>query len=116
MPAEWPFADPRNVAVFTTRQVLREGKPILHVAHDADDGAWQFHDGGSAHSADAMVVALEEVFARDPSVAALADLPLGWCADRESADRPWVRHPQPPPPPEVKERPSLFARLFSRRR
>lgn len=29
----------------TTRQVLRQGLPILLVTHDADDGAWQFLNG-----------------------------------------------------------------------
>ena len=39
---DWPFADPRNVAVITTRQVFREGLPVLLVTHDEDDGDWQF--------------------------------------------------------------------------
>lgn len=52
----WPFADPWNVAVFTTRQIVRDGEPILHVSHDWDDGAWQFHTGaGRVYERDAMV-------------------------------------------------------------
>ena len=49
---------PKNVAVFTTRQVVHDGQPILWVTHDEDDGAWQFHTGGSADEADAMIVGL----------------------------------------------------------
>lgn len=94
LPADWPFADPRNVAVFTTRQVFGSGQPILRVTHDAEDGAWQFHAGDSARAADAMVVALEEVLARDVSIAELADLPLGWRAERAAVGQPWSRHPQ----------------------
>ena len=97
MPADWLFADSPNVAVFSTRQVFRSGQPILRVTHDADDGAWQFHAGGIASEADAMVVALQEVFAHDPSIAELFDLPLGWFAERASAGQSWVRRPQPPP-------------------
>ena len=92
---DWPFADPRNVAVFTTRQVFRSGQPILRVTHDADDGAWQFHAGGSSHASDATIVALEKVLARDSSIAELADLPLGWRAERTATSQPWTRHPQP---------------------
>ena len=120
MSADWPFADPPNVAVFSTRQVFRSGQPILHVSHDADDGAWQFHAGSTVAEADAMVVALQEVLAHDPSIAELADLPLGWFAERTAAGQPWVRHPQPPPNHALQrtagERPSFLARLFSRRR
>ena len=88
----WPFADPKNVAVFTTTQVLRLRHPILHVSHDADDGAWQFHSGASQVSADdAMIVALEEIVEHDPSICELADLPCGWFAERDSVGSAWRR-------------------------
>ena len=55
----------------TTRQVLRDGWPILLVTHDADDGAWQFVNG-HGHTEDAgsaMVVGVETVSSVDPTVA-----------------------------------------------
>ncbi|WP_201766793.1 hypothetical protein [Rhodopirellula sp. SWK7] len=67
--------------------------PILLVCHDADDGTWQFLDGGTLSMADAMLVALSEVVARDPSVCDLADLPLGWQAVRRDVESPWEREP-----------------------
>jgi hypothetical protein len=92
---DWPFRDPRNVAVFTTAQVFRLRQPILHVSHDDDDGAWQFHTGAQQVSAeDAMVVALREVVAHDPSICELADLPCGWFAERDSIGSPWRRVPR----------------------
>ncbi len=82
---EWPFADPKNVAVFTTKQVMRLGQPILHVSHDEDDGAWQFHTGVEQLSEnDAMIVALSEIVEHDQSISELADLPCGWFADRDA--------------------------------
>ena len=30
---EWPFADPPNTVAISTRQVLREGYPVLFVSH-----------------------------------------------------------------------------------
>src|SRR5512134_1615625 len=89
---DWPFADPKNVAVFTSSRVLRLGQPILHVSHDDEDGAWQFHTGGPEVSAsEAMIVALEEMVDRDPTICELADLPCGWFAERDGIGHPWRR-------------------------
>ena len=88
----WPFADPKNVAVFTTTQVLRQGQPVLHVSHDDEDGAWQFHTGAAQVSTtDVMIVALEEMVEHDPTVCELADLPCGWFAERDRIGSPWRR-------------------------
>ena len=85
-----------DALAITTRQVMREGWPILLVTHDADDGAWQFLNGhGDTDDTDsAMVVAPAEVAALDPSVGELAELPLGWRAWRETVDRPWRLEPR----------------------
>lgn len=90
---DWPFADPRNVAVFTTVDVLERGLPIVFVTHDADDGSWQFHSENGAPSdvAEARIVALEEIVALDSTVAGLADLPLGGRARRSGPQGPWQR-------------------------
>jgi hypothetical protein len=89
----WPFADPPDVASITVRQIVREGHPVLLVAHDADDGSWQFLTGGAFDVADGMVVSLQGMVERDSSLAELADLPLGWQAWREQRGSPWQRGP-----------------------
>lgn len=95
-PAEWPFADPPNVAVFTSIRVLEDGAPIQFVAHDEEDGAWEFHPGpGPTPSAEAAVVALREIVDLDPSVAELHDLPVGWQAWLDSPPSRWRRRPAP---------------------
>ncbi len=66
-------------------------KPILHVTHDADDGMWQFLDGTTVSEENASIVRLEEITRIDPTVMDLADLPLGWYADRSAASEPWRR-------------------------
>jgi len=86
---EWPFADERRVAVFTTTHVVRAGKPILYVSHDADDGSWQFHSGDQVSPKDMMLLALEEILEIDPSIASLATLPLGHCATRKGPRSAW---------------------------
>lgn len=92
---EWPFYDPPNVVTITVRQIIDEGLPILCVYHDEDDGAWQFLTGEAVSMADALVVCLKNIVARDPSIAELADLPLGWMATRYSREDLWHRQPQP---------------------
>jgi len=89
---DWPFTDPMNVAVFTTTRVMRLRQPILHVSHDDEDGAWQFHTGAAQVStADMMIVALEEMVEHDPTISELADLPCGWIAERDCIGSPWRR-------------------------
>ena len=85
----WPFADPKNVAVFTTEQIISRSRPILRVSHDEEDGAWQFHDGDDVRESDARIVSLECITQLDDSVMELADLPLGWIATRSEPKTPW---------------------------
>lgn len=94
MDGKWQFTEPQNVAVITIRQIVREGRPILHVTHDRDDGGWQFLGAEDANTADAMVVALREIVKLDPSVQQLADLPPGWHAWRRAPQESWQRSPQ----------------------
>jgi hypothetical protein len=87
----WPFDDPENVVTMTVRQITHGGQPILLVSHDADDGMWQFLTGEPVKMADAMLVSLREVYRIDPSISELADLPLGWTAERSAVGQPWRR-------------------------
>ena len=87
----WPFDESENVATLTVRQVMRGGQPILWVSHEADDGMWQFFTGEPVEMANVMVVGLREVYRIDPSIGELADLPLGWTAERSAPGLPWQR-------------------------
>jgi len=91
-PAGWAFSDPQNVAAICCRNVL-EGKPVLGVTHDEDDGSWQLLCGEDHVQEDARVVCLGCMVKREPMLQELADLPLGWCADRNSVQDPWKREP-----------------------
>ncbi len=87
----WPFDDPENVVSRTLIQIMNDGHPILYVSHDADDGTWQFLTGDPVEKSDAMVVSLRSIFEFDSSIGELADLPLGWCAERSAVGMPWER-------------------------
>ena len=89
----WPFQDPPDVAVLTTKAVLAGGW-IFQVSRDDDDGMWQFHtpEGNEELSEDdGRLVSLYSIWKADPSVAGVADLAPGWIAWREALDMPWRR-------------------------
>jgi hypothetical protein len=90
----WPFEEPRNVAAFSSTHIFRDGRPILYVTHDEEDGAWQFHSGSPTADSEVMIVALGEVLEHDSSIGQLADLPLGWSASRETPNNTWKRVPK----------------------
>ncbi len=87
--SDWPFIDPKNVAVFTVADIMNRVKPILYVSHDADDGAWQFMPGGRISIHEAKTLALHRIVEGDPTIKQLADLPEGWVAQRSSPKAPW---------------------------
>jgi hypothetical protein len=93
---DWAFDDPENVAAICCAHVLEGTRPILRVTHDEDDGCWQILCGSDHNDSDGRVVCLGCMVRRDLSLVTLSDLPLGWCADRESPDQPWVRSINPP--------------------
>ena len=71
----WPFDDPRNVAVFTSRFVVEEDHPIFYVTHDLEDGAWQFHAHNHLETTneDIRLVALEEVMPTNDTLATMRE-------------------------------------------
>ncbi len=93
MPTDWPFSDPENLAVVTLKRIIRGESPILRVTHDEDDGGWQFLDGGEVAVEEASLVSLRQMARLDPSILELADLPLGWVAERAGPGEPWQRAP-----------------------
>jgi len=92
----WPFDQPQNCAVVTLRQVIEKAQPILLVVHDAEDHGWQFLSGQPHDMSDAKLVSLGSIVRADSSLFAIADLPPGWQATRESSEGEWTRTPSQP--------------------
>ncbi len=88
---DWPFDQGPNVAAITTRQVLREGFPILRVTHYSDDHSWAFVCGTTDDTADGKVICMAESLKLDPTLREIADLPPGWTAWREKVGGEWCR-------------------------
>lgn len=90
---KWPFADPKNVAVITCREIMTGVVQACYATHDADDGMWQFHPDYSnpCKEEDAMLVSLESIYKIDPTIGELADLPMGWSARRKNKYCEWKK-------------------------
>ena len=89
MSGSWPFEEPKDMPVFTTAEVIAGTDWIFFVTHDEEDGYWQFH--GAGDSEHAQMISFASIYALEPKIAELADLPLGWCAWRDTKDAAWQR-------------------------
>jgi hypothetical protein len=67
----------------------------LLAAHE-DDDTWQFLWGGEVTKDDMKILCLGCMFLIDPSIAELADLPIGWQAERVAPGQQWTRSLIPP--------------------
>jgi hypothetical protein len=84
----------RGATAYSTKSVMRGDQPILLVVRDSD-GDWQFLDGQPVDEAEGVAVHLAHIVDAYPELSGLADLPVGWAAERESADDEWKRYPWP---------------------
>jgi hypothetical protein len=88
--ADWKFPDPPHTGVYLSKFVQSGSEPVTYVSHDVDDGAWQFL-GDSMTESGGVLSCLHHPIDSDPSLMELADLPLGWYAEREAPGLPWHR-------------------------
>jgi hypothetical protein len=88
----WPFKDPPDRRVYTTRFVVDKDFPILVVSHDPD-GEWEFLCGTTDKPKDAREILLGEVVELDERLLEVADLPVGWRAVRGDPGAPWMQEP-----------------------
>ena len=92
---DWKFSDPPHAGVYLSKTVDNGTEPVTYVSHDAEDGAWQFL-GDSMSEPGGVISCFHHPIDRDPSLAELADLPLGWYAERGKVGEPWVRRKRMP--------------------
>lgn len=87
---DFKFMESENLGVFTTRQWLEDGHPIVHVVHDYD-GDWQFLTGDQSEN-DIKLVALKQLVGRDNTLNDVFDLDYGEEAIRDSVGGEWERN------------------------
>ena len=92
----WKFPDPPHAQAFLSETVHNGTEHVTYVSHDAEDGAWQFLGDSMSDGGGPVLSCLHHPIDRDQSLAELADLPLGWYAERGSVGEPWVRRKHTP--------------------
>ena len=90
--SQWPYQQPPDTASFTTRPVVERDRPVLVVSRDKE-GEWQFLCGTTTKSSDCVVVSLGCAYEKDQTLAQVADLRVGWQAQRKFIGGPWERYP-----------------------
>jgi hypothetical protein len=88
---EWKFPDPPHTTAFLSQTIHDGTEPVTYVSHDADDGTWQFLGDSMSEVGGPVISCLHHPIDSDPTLTELADLPLGWSAERERLGEPWVR-------------------------
>ena len=87
----WKFLDPPHTRVFLSETVHNGTEQVTYVSHDAEDGAWQFLGDSMSDGGGPVISCFHHPIDHDPSLAELADLPLGWYAERAKVGEPWTR-------------------------
>jgi hypothetical protein len=93
--ANWKFADPPHTGVYLSKAVHEGTEPVTYVSHDSDDGAWQLLSDSMTESG-GVLSCFHHPIDKDPSISELADLPLGWWAERKAPGEPWHRYQHEP--------------------
>ncbi len=95
---KWPFADAHSRWVFTTRQVVTGAEPIRFAGRFRENGEWQFVCNTTEDEADLVMATLGWALDHDPSLAKVAKLKPGECAERPNAKTAWKRAKMPREP------------------
>ena len=85
----------RNLVAYICPHVFTGTRPVLLVAHEGGD--WQFLCGSTHPDDKPKLVCLGCMVEKDATLWVLADMPIGWGADRTSKDAVWNREANPAP-------------------
>ncbi|MDR2285363.1 MAG: hypothetical protein LBE37_19280 [Sphingobacterium sp.] len=79
-----------NTAVLTTKNIFFKNVLISYVFHHMEDCMWEFREDRKVpEDSDFLVVSLEEIIDKDPSVKDILSLPLGFVAYRINISKEW---------------------------
>lgn len=87
----WKFSDKPHTKVFISKAILENKEWITYVTHDLSDGAWQILGETGIETGGPELACLHAMVEKDPTLVDLADLPLGWYAERSAPAEPWER-------------------------
>jgi hypothetical protein len=92
--SDWNFADPPQTRALFSQSVQNDEEPITYATRD--DGEWLFLGDQMTDGAGPVRSRLSRALRKDPTLADLADLPVGWCATRSIVGAPWERFERGP--------------------
>jgi len=92
---DWKFPDDPHTGVYLSKTVHEGTEDVTYISHDLEDGAWQFL-GDTMSDPGGVLSCFHHPIDKDPTLKELADLPIGWYAEREKPGQPWIRYPLPP--------------------
>jgi hypothetical protein len=96
---DWKFPDPPHTGVLLSQTVHDGSEEVTYVSHEAEPDGWRFLGDLMSDGGGPVLSCFHHPIDKDPSLKELADLPLGWFAERERKDAPWVRHQIKPKEP-----------------
>jgi hypothetical protein len=84
-----------STAVYTTRAVVNQGKPITIVLHEMDDGNWKFlsKEDFDISRESLIMVSLQDILMIDPTLSEIAFLKEGNIAIRKFVGDEWKFNP-----------------------
>jgi hypothetical protein len=86
----WPFDQVPNAPAIKTRQVIKDGSPILCVVHYLEDDTWAFLCGTANGKEDGRVIRMDTALRINPTLTTIAQLRPGWFAQRTAVGSPWI--------------------------
>jgi hypothetical protein len=89
----WSWNDPLDIAVITTEEIITKRLPVLRVRHESGHGGWQFYDNTEISGQEPIVLTKTEILSLDKSLINVANLEVGWEAERKDHHSPWLKHP-----------------------
>jgi len=91
---KWPFDVTPATIVVTSLYVTRDSLLIDYVTHEYDEEEgyiWQFHHENNDYRPEVLLlVRIDEILQLDPSLMAVASLPVGYAARRQDRNSEWT--------------------------
>ncbi len=91
---DWPFNEGPHTGAYLSKTVHEGTEPIVFVSHDPD-GDWQFLGDSMSDGGGPVVSCFHHPVDADASLKDLADLLVGWCAERAAPGEPWIQSEMP---------------------
>ena len=82
-----------NTIVFTTKKVMLENQVITRVYHSSDNSLQFFDENSTNSNANVMLVGLQQILKKDPTVNIAINMPLGHCGVRKTIKDKWIIEP-----------------------